>query len=127
VGRIGEQAPSAARQEENHMSNQAERQQTPVSEADVESFRSGLRGMVVRPGDGEYDSARAVWNGMVDKRPALIVRCAGVSDVVACVNFAREHGLSISAKGGGHNVAGNALCDGLVVDMSQMKSVRVDP
>ena len=86
-----------------------------------------LRGRVVGPEDAGYDEARAVWNGMVDKRPRLIVQCVGVADVRAAVAFGREHGLPIAVRGGGHNVAGDAVCDGgLVVDLSSMRGVRVD-
>ena len=94
----------------------------------VERFGSGLRGELLRPGDSAYEEARKVWNGLIDKRPALIARCAGVGDVVDSVNFARENDLLVAVRGGGHNVAGNGVCDGgLVIDLSPMKSVRVDP
>jgi FAD binding domain-containing protein/berberine-like enzyme len=96
--------------------------------ATVEQLRTRLRGRVVCPTDALYDEARRTFNAAVDKRPALIVRCAGVADVVAAVKFAREHGLLVAVRGGGHNVAGNAVCDGgLVVDLSHMTAVRVDP
>jgi FAD/FMN-containing dehydrogenase len=88
----------------------------------------GLRGRVIRPGDDEYDHARRVWNGAIDKYPALIVRCAGVADVRTAVRFAREHDLPIAVRGGGHNVAGTGTCDGgIVIDLSPMKGVRLDP
>jgi FAD/FMN-containing dehydrogenase len=75
-----------------------------------------------------YDDARKVWNGMIDRRPALIVRCAGVADVITCVNFARTHSLLVSVKGGAHNIPGNAVCHGgLTIDLSQLRSVVVDP
>lgn len=91
-------------------------------------LESGLRGTLVRPTDGDYDEARLVWNGMVDKRPALIARCAGVADVITAVGFARDRALPVAVRGGGHNVAGNSVCDdGLVIDLSLMNSVRVDP
>ena len=86
-----------------------------------------LRGRLVEPDDTNYDEVRAVWNGMVDKRPRLIVQCVGVADVRAAVAFGREHDLPIAVRGGGHNVAGDAVCDGgLVVDLSLMRGVRVD-
>jgi len=93
-----------------------------------EKFKAGLRGELVRPGDADYDDARKIWNGMIDKRPALIARCVGVADVIHSVNFAQANNLLVAVRGGGHNVAGNAVCDGgLVIDLSRMKSVRVDP
>ncbi|ELZ81200.1 FAD/FMN-dependent dehydrogenase [Haloferax gibbonsii ATCC 33959] len=93
-----------------------------------DSFEASLRGPVLRPEDAEYDEARAVWNGMIDRRPSLIVRCAGVADVVRSVNYARENDLVVAVRGGGHNVAGTAVCDdGIVIDLSEMTSVRVDP
>jgi FAD/FMN-containing dehydrogenase len=99
-----------------------------VATTDVDRFIGRLRGEVLRPGDGGYDAARTVWNGMVDRRPALIACCAGTADVVACVDFAREHGLLASVRGGGHNYAGKAVADGgLMIDLSPMKGIRVDP
>jgi FAD/FMN-containing dehydrogenase len=99
-----------------------------LDEAVVERFGSGLRGELLRPGDTAYDQARKVWNGLIDKHPALIARCGGVGDVVDSVNFARENELLVAVRGGGHNVAGNAVCDGgLVIDLSPMKGIRVDP
>jgi len=98
-----------------------------LEEAAVADFAAGLRGPLLRPGDGQYDEARKVWNGMIDRRPALIARCAGVTDVIAAVCFARTHGVLVSVKGGGHNITGNAVCEGgLMIDLSLMKSVRVD-
>ena len=94
----------------------------------IDAFAAGLRGGVLRSGDEGYDDARSIWNGLIDRRPALIVRCAGAADVVDAVNFAREQGLLLSVKGGGHNVAGNAVNDGgLVIDLSAMRGVHVDP
>jgi FAD/FMN-containing dehydrogenase len=99
-----------------------------VDHSSVEKFKASLRGELLRPGEAGYDEARKVWNGMIDKRPALIARCAGVADVVQCVNFARSNNLLVAVRGGGHNVAGNAVCDGgLTIDLTRMKSVRVDP
>src|SRR5262249_20770169 len=98
-----------------------------LGEATIEEFRVSLRGRLVRPGDSDYDAARTVWNGMIDKHPALIVRCSGVSDVMRAVQFARSRNLPVAVRGGGHNVTGAAVCDGgLVIDFSEMKSVRVD-
>ena len=94
----------------------------------VDAFVAGIRGRVLRPGEPGYDEARAIWNGLIDRRPALIVQCTGAADVVDAVDFAREHQLPLSIKGGGHNVAGNAVNDdGLVIDLSQMRGVHVDP
>jgi len=99
-----------------------------LESAAVHEFSAGLRGPLLRPGDGGYDEARQVFNGMIDHRPALIARCAGAADVITAVRFAREHNLIVSIKGGGHNVTGNAVCDGgLMIDPSRMKSIRVDP
>jgi FAD/FMN-containing dehydrogenase len=98
-----------------------------LGETGVERFASGLRGELLRPDGTAYDEARKVWNGLIDKYPALIARCAGVGDVVDCVNLARENDLLVAVRGGGHNVAGNAVCDGgLVIDLSPMKGIRVD-
>src|SRR5437588_114543 len=98
-----------------------------LGEATVKDLRDALRGELVLPGDPAYDEARSVWNGMIDRRPALIARCTGTSDVIAAIRFARSEGLTVAVRGGGHNVAGNATCDGgLVIDLSPMKGVRVD-
>src|SRR5215211_4103252 len=99
-----------------------------LDKAIVEEFASKLRGELLRPGDAGYEEARLIWNGVIDKRPALIARCAGVGDVIDSVNFAGENDLLVAVRGGGHNVAGNAACDGgLVIDLSAMKGIRVDP
>ncbi len=93
----------------------------------LEDLKAKVRGGVLVPGGPGYDDARSVWNGMIDRRPAAIARCLGLADVVACVNFAREHGVQISIKGGGHNISGLAVCDGgLMLDMSLMRGVWVD-
>lgn len=97
-------------------------------EGTVAEFSADVRGDVIEPGDEQYDDARAVWNGMIDKHPALVVRCAGVADVIRTLEFAREQDLPIAIRGGGHNIAGSAVCDGgAVVDLSEMRSVSVDP
>jgi FAD/FMN-containing dehydrogenase len=94
----------------------------------IDSFRTRLRGPLLLPGEPGYDEGRAIWNAMIDRRPALIVRCLGVVDVISAVNFAREQGLALSIKGGGHNIAGLAVCDGgVMLDMSLMRGVWVDP
>ncbi|WP_222918959.1 FAD-binding oxidoreductase [Natrinema sp. SYSU A 869] len=93
----------------------------------VRAFTADFHGDVLRPSDEEYDDDRQVWNGMIDKYPALIARCSGVADVIAGVNFARGHDLPLAVRGGGHNVAGTAVCDGgIVVDLTAMNGVRVD-
>lgn len=99
-----------------------------VDEAKVQEFKASLRGELIRPGDGGYDDARKIWNGMIDKHPALIARCTGAADVINAVNFARANKLLVAVRGGGHNVAGNAVCDGgIVIDLSRMKGIRIDP
>ena len=88
----------------------------------------GFRGRLIHAEEPDYDSARAVWNGAIDRRPHLIARCIGSADVAAAVRFARDHDLAIAIRGGGHNVAGTAVCDdGIVIDLSAMRGVRVDP
>jgi FAD/FMN-containing dehydrogenase len=93
----------------------------------LEALQLAVRGEVLGQGDPGYDEACRLWNGMIERRPAVIVRCANASDVIAAVTFAREQELPLAVRGGGHNVAGNALCDGgVVVDLSRMRGVRVD-
>ena len=100
----------------------------PLDEADIQGFAAALRGDLIRPEDDRYVAARAVFNAMVDGRPALIVRCAGVADVMRGVEFARSHDVPLSIRGGGHSVAGKGVCDGgLMLDLSPMKGIRVDP
>jgi hypothetical protein len=94
----------------------------------IDKFGARLRGALLRPGNAGYDAARQVWNGMVDKRPALIARCGAPPDVIECVRFAREHDVLVSVRGGGHNYAGKSVCEGgLMIDLSPMKGIRVDP
>ena len=94
----------------------------------LDHLRSALRGELVLPDHDRYDATRRIFNAMIDRRPAAIARCAGAADVVACVGFARAHRLDVSIRGGGHNVSGKAVCDaGLMIDLTPMKSVRVDP
>jgi FAD/FMN-containing dehydrogenase len=94
----------------------------------TDAFRAQIAGSVLTPADTAYEDARRVHNGLIDRRPALVVRCHGTADVQAAVRFARERGLEIAVRGGGHNVAGNAVCDGgLVIDLSAMRGVHVDP
>ncbi len=95
---------------------------------DLNLLREQVRGEFITPHSVGYDAARAIWNGMIDKRPGAIVRCQGVNDVVAAVRFAAEHDVLLAIRGGGHNVAGLAVCDdGLVIDLSRMKGAFVDP
>jgi len=99
-----------------------------VSQKSIDELRARLRGPLLVPGHSEYDTSRTVWNAMIDRRPALVARCLGIADVATCLRFAREGGLPLSIKGGGHNVAGLATCDeGLMLDMSLMRGVWVDP
>jgi len=97
-------------------------------ELDIGELRGHFRGALLRPGEEGYEEARRIWNGAIDRRPALIARCAGADDVVEAVRFARERQLRLSVRGGGHAVAGHAVCDdGVMIDLSLMKAARVDP
>ncbi|HEX3378858.1 MAG TPA: FAD-binding oxidoreductase [Paraburkholderia sp.] len=99
-----------------------------VSSSAIDEFKSGLRGQLLLPDSPGFDTARSIWNAMIDRSPAMILRCAGVADVRRGVAFARDNGLPLAIRGGGHNIGGSALCDdGLVLDLSAMKSVRIDP
>ena len=99
-----------------------------LNEAIIAAFRAGLRGGLIEPGEPAYDAARKVYNGMIDRRPRLIARCADVADVMTAVKFGREQKLLVAIRGGGHNAGGLGVCDeGLVVDLSSMNYVRVDP
>ncbi|WP_019450437.1 FAD-binding oxidoreductase [Cupriavidus sp. BIS7] len=94
----------------------------------IDMLRKSVRGKVLLPGEAGYDTARTVWNATVDRRPAVIVQCTGTADVMQAVNFARDRGLVLAVRGGGHNIAGSAICNGgLVVDMSLLRGVHVDP
>jgi FAD/FMN-containing dehydrogenase len=99
----------------------------PLQRDVIDDFKAHFRGQVLRPADAGYDDARRIWNAMIDRRPALIARCKSPEDVVQAVKFGRKQGLLVSIRGGGHNIAGNAVCDdGLMIDLSQMKGVKVD-
>jgi hypothetical protein len=101
---------------------------TAMNDSDIDTFAAGLRGTVIRRGGAGYDNARALYNGMIDKRPLLIARCEDVADVMTAVNFGRDSGLAIAIRGGGHNGPGlGSVDDGLVIDLSGMKGVHVDP
>src|SRR3974390_2485655 len=99
-----------------------------VSQASVEELRAGFSGQIFAPSDAGYNDVRQVHNGLMDKRPALIARCQNTADVADAVKFGRDHGLEISVRGGGHNVAGRAVSDaGLMIDLQAMKGIHVDP
>ena len=99
----------------------------PLSSEALGALESGFRGRLIGEAHQEYDEARRVWNGFIDKRPGMIAKCSCLADVVVAVNFARDHNVLLSVRGGGHNVSGSAVCDGgLVIDLSEMRAVRVD-
>ena len=99
-----------------------------IAESALPEFRAALRGQLMFPGEPAYEEARKIHNAMIDRHPAMIVRCAGVADVMASVKFARNHGILTSIRGTGHNVVGTSLCDdGLVIDLSAMKGIHVNP
>src|SRR5262245_5553487 len=101
---------------------------TPLDDEAIADLSRHFRGALVRPGDASYDADRRIWNGAIDRRPALIARCTGAADVRAAVGFARARELLVAVRGGGHNVAGTAVCDGgIVIDLSPMKGTWVDP
>jgi len=107
---------------------QEEAKNTVLEEPAVADLRARMRGELIQPGDEGYEEARRVWNGMIDKKPALIARCESPADVVEAVNFSRENDLPLAVRGGGHNVAGTGTVDGgLVIDLSSMKGIEVDP
>ena len=92
------------------------------------ALQSGLQGSLCLPDEAGYDEARTIWNAMIDRRPGAVVRCRVASDVIACRALARDNGLLVAVRGGGHNIAGNAVCEGgLLIDLSPMRSVRIDP
>src|ERR1700730_1527464 len=95
---------------------------------DVRSLQERFSGKVITPADAEYDSARSVWNGAIDRHPAVIARCSTPEEVAAAIKFARDEALEISVRGGGHNFAGFTVCkDGMMIDLSAMRQVSVDP
>jgi len=100
---------------------------SPLPASKIEELKRQIQGEVLLPGEEAYESARRIWNATIDKRPGAIARCDGTPDVVQAVNFARDNGVLLAIRGGGHNIAGNALCDGgLVIDLSRMKAAKVD-
>ncbi|MGH3670131.1 MAG: FAD-binding oxidoreductase, partial [Pseudonocardiaceae bacterium] len=93
-----------------------------------EALRAAMTGPVITPGDNGYDEARSIWNGDIDRHPAIVARCQSAADVAAALAFGQERGLEISVRGGGHGFSGSAVCDaGLMIDLSSMREVRVDP
>src|ERR1700740_2458493 len=99
-----------------------------IRDAECQRLRTAFRGKLIVPGDPEFDEARRIWNGMIDRRPALIAQCSGTADVIAAVNFARTHRLLVAVRGGGHSWPGHSVCDdGLMIDLRGMRGVRVDP
>src|ERR1700730_1033681 len=99
-----------------------------VDNALIKAFQNDFHGQIIRPGDVSYDTARRIWNASIDKHPGLIARCLGAADIVHAVKFARANDLLVAVKSGGHNGAGRALCDdGIVIDLSAMNGVSVDP
>ncbi len=99
-----------------------------VGDSEINALRGALRGSVLLPGEAGYDAARVIWNAMIDRRPGLIVQALGAADVMQAVNFAREHGVLLAVRGGGHNIAGNAVCEGgMMLDLSRLRSVHVEP
>jgi len=102
--------------------------ETVLEPSSIQTLKACLQGELLQPNDDGYDSTRRVWNAMINRKPSFIVRCAGVADVMHAVNFARDHHLLVAVRGGGHNVIGSAVCDGgIVIDLSPMKGIRVDP
>jgi FAD/FMN-containing dehydrogenase len=103
-------------------------QSVVLKPAEIDELRASLRGQLLVPGQDGYDSARRIWNGAFDRKPALIARCAGAADTTQAVNFARTHGLLVAVRGGGHSLSGQSVCDGgMMIDLSPMKAIRVDP
>jgi len=101
---------------------------TTIDTALVNELRTSFRGALLRTDEEGYEETRRVWNGAVDRKPALIARCAGADDVATAVRFARHHDLEVSVRGGGYSIAGHSVCDGgLMIDLSNMKAIRVDP
>ncbi|MDD2539711.1 MAG: FAD-dependent oxidoreductase, partial [Desulfuromonadaceae bacterium] len=99
----------------------------PLLKANIDKLRSNFRGNILQVSDAGYDEARRIWNAMIDRKPALIARCTSPEDIIQAVKFAHKSNLRVSVRGGGHNIAGNAVCnDGLMIDLSLMKNVRVD-
>src|SRR5262245_44528157 len=119
--------PDALRHLSSAAEDRSEKATINISEEATENLKTKVKGQIVLPSEPSYDEVRKIWNAMIDRRPALILRCADASDIPHAISFARENGLEISIRGGGHNIAGNALCDnGVLIDLSTMRRVRVD-
>jgi len=102
--------------------------ETVIEKAAVKELKTGMRGQLLLPNSAGYDEARRIWNGMFDRRPALIARCVGASDVTDAVEFARAHDLLVAVRGGGHSISGKSVCEGgLMIDLAPMQGVHVDP
>lgn len=124
--RLSYSAKLAARR--GHLGTSYSQRAPGSSERAIGALTSDLRGRVIRPPDGDYDAARKVHNAAIDRRPALIVRCADAADVIKCVNFAREEGLPPAVRCGGHSLPGLSTCDdGILIDLSGMKNIGIDP
>src|SRR4029077_6679776 len=107
---------------------QTRQRQPQLDEQQLGGIRAAVRGQVCLEGSPGYDEARTIWNAMIDRHPDVVIRCAGTADVIQAVRFANEHNLAIAVRGGGHNIAGNAVGEGgLLIDLSPMKMARVDP
>jgi FAD/FMN-containing dehydrogenase len=101
---------------------------TDIRDSDFQALRTSFRGRLILPSDPQFDEARRVWNGTIDRRPALIAQCSGAADVATAVKFAAHHDLLVAVRGGGHSIPGHSVCDGgLVIDLSAMRGVVVDP
>src|SRR5262245_22104622 len=101
---------------------------TTIRDADLLELRTAFHGQLIEPSHPEYDETRRIWNGMIDRRPALIAQCSGAADVIAAVNFALRNNLVVAVRGGRHSIPGHSVCDGgLMIDLSRMRGVMVDP
>src|SRR6266478_922998 len=119
---------SQVRPDSAHILTTTDGASTSLDDEKITAFRSTLRGDLIMNDHPAYESARRVWNGNIDRRPALIARCAGVDDVIEAVNFARANAMLVAVRGGGHNAAGHGTCDGgIVIDLSRMKGIAVNP
>jgi len=119
---------TASQVDTRSMTTLARLEQVPIDQRAVDELVAALRGELIRPSDAGYEQRRRVWNGSIDRHPALIVRCADVADVRSAIGFARAHGLLVAVRGGGHSFPGYSVCDGgMVIDLSLMKGIRVDP